>query len=235
MFHYFGMIVAITTCTHVTHGSVRMLHVVCRANRGEVDNMAAEIRRLRTRADRLRADQADELRQLVLTFAEQAGRELSERAVGQVIAAIDRQTASDTGWTFLMISPAQHDAVLEWLLERTHSAKLASRVWSKCFTNLRRDTGEIMLSRSEIAALVGAPVNEVSRVLSLLCQCGALIRHRERGSVARFFMNPLVGTKLSGQDRDRAQAEAPEINLPDVPDNVAQLHHKTKQTGVVRS
>ena len=59
--------------------------------------MAAQIARLRTKADRLRSDTAAQLRQLVLEYPG-----LPERARGEIIGTIDRQTASEAGWTFVM-------------------------------------------------------------------------------------------------------------------------------------
>src|SRR4051794_22917473 len=55
--------------------------------------MAAKIARLRTKADRLRSDTAAQLRQLVLEYPG-----LPERARGEIIGTIDRQTASEAGW-----------------------------------------------------------------------------------------------------------------------------------------
>ena len=76
--------------------------------------MAAQIARLRTKADRLRSDTAAQLRQLVLDYPG-----LPERARGEIIGTIDRQTASEAGWTFVMLSPEQHAAVARWLRRRS--------------------------------------------------------------------------------------------------------------------
>ena len=56
------------------------------------------------------------LRQMVLDFPG-----LPERAVGAIIASVDRETAAQNGWTFVMLSPAQNEAVLNWLLD--HSSR----------------------------------------------------------------------------------------------------------------
>lgn len=174
--------------------------------------MPATLTRLRTRADRLRSDQAGELRQLVLGV-----EGLPERAVGEIVAAIDRETVSISGWTFVMISPVQHAEVVGWLLDNSVLPLKAVRLWSICFTALRHDTGEIMFTRSELAQRVGIPENDVSRIMSELSHCDAVIRVREkvdgkrgRGRV-RYYMNSLVGTHLTGAARDRAQADAPPL------------------------
>lgn len=168
----------------------------------------ATISRLRTKPDRLRSDQAAELRQALLPF--EAGE--MAHAVRELIAHIDRQTVSDNGWTFVMISPAQNAAVVRWLRQNSSRPLVALEMWSLCFVNLDMRSGEILLSRSEIADAVGERVENVSRVMSELEKCGAISRKRDRTRV-RYFMNPLVGTRLAGQARDQAQAHAPALRL----------------------
>ena len=104
--------------------------------------MAAQIARLRTKADRLRSDTAAQLRQLVLEYPG-----LPERTRGEIIGTIDRQTASEAGWTFVMLSPEQNAAVARWLGKNSSRPKIALVLWQELFTALRRDTGEIMLTR----------------------------------------------------------------------------------------
>jgi hypothetical protein len=175
---------------------------------------AATIVTLRTREDRLREDQAAELRQLVLAFPG-----LPELAVGAVIAAIDRQTVSSNGWTFVMISPHQNAAVVRWIMEHSSRPMKAAVLWSECFMALRMDTGEIMLRRDELADRVQLEPQTVSALMSELETCGAIIRRRDKISglrgrgIVRYFMNPRVGTHLTGAARDRAQDEAPLLAL----------------------
>jgi CRP-like cAMP-binding protein len=176
--------------------------------------MAAGIVRFRTKADRLRADTAAELRQFVIEYPA-----LPERARGEIVAAIDRQTASEAGWTFVMLSPDQNAAVMRWLRQESRRPVLALAVWGELFTKLRRDTGEVMLSREELAERVGATADDVSRVMGELAKVGAIVVHRERIAGVRgpgravYFMNPNVATHLAGAARDRAQAEVPALRL----------------------
>ena len=113
--------------------------------------MAAQIARLRTKADRLRSDTAAQLRQLVLEYPG-----LPERARGEIIGTIDRQTASEAGWTFVMLSPEQNAAVMRWLREHSQRPVLALALWGELFTALRRDTGEVVLTRDELAERIGS-------------------------------------------------------------------------------
>src|SRR4051812_601203 len=176
--------------------------------------MAARIARLSTKADRLRSDTAAQLRQLVLGFDG-----LPERVRGEMVAAIDRLRASEAGWTFVMPSPEQNAVVVRWRRQHSRLPMLALALWGELFTALRRDTGEIMLTREELAERVGTHPNHVSTVMHELADIGAITARRERIAGLRgpgrvvYFMNPNVATTLAGAARDRAQAAAPALRL----------------------
>jgi CRP-like cAMP-binding protein len=175
----------------------------------------ARIVRLVTRPDKLRQNQAAELRQALLPFM----AEMPEH-VRALIGHIDRQTASRRRWTFVMLSPEQNDAVVNHILDHSKRLRGSIRVWSLCFRHLCHDDGEILLTREQIAEKVGEPAPEVSRIMSELEAFGAIIRRRERiagmkgpGAV-RYFMNPNVATHLPATvERDDAQAAAPQLRL----------------------
>lgn len=176
--------------------------------------MPAQLVKLRTKADRLKGDQAEQLRQLVLDFPD-----LPQRAVSELIATIDRQTASRSGWTFVMLSPEQNAAVVDWLAQNSSRPIVALRLWAALFSNLRTDTGEIVQTREELAALVKDTPDNVSRIMGELASIGAVSRRREKVAgmrgpgLVRYFMNPRVATNLTGGARDQAQAEAPLLTL----------------------
>src|SRR3954449_10907235 len=178
--------------------------------------MAARITRLRTKADRLRAEEAGELRRLVLELPG-----LPERVRGEIVATIDRETASEGRWTFVMLSPDQNAAVVRWLRRHSRRPVLALALWGELFTAIRRDTGEVMLTRDELAERVGATPGEVSRVMHELASIGAIIVHRERVAGMRgpgravYLMNPNVATNLTGPARDKAQGRAPALRVVD--------------------
>jgi CRP-like cAMP-binding protein len=174
--------------------------------------------RLQTKPDRLRRDQAEELRQALLPFEDQM-----PGAVRELIGHIDRQTASRERWTFVMLSPEQNAAVVRHLVHHSKRPLVAVQLWALCFEHLRHDTGEIMLTRQEIADKLGQKPPEVSAIMSELAEFGAIIRagntviHVPPGAggrkLARYFMNPRVATHLAGRERDDAQAEAPLLKL----------------------
>lgn len=176
--------------------------------------MAAQLIKLRTKRDRLKTDQAAALRQLVLDFPD-----LPQRAVGELIATIDRQTVSKSGWTFVMLSPEQNASVVQWLADNSARPIVAMRLWAQLFNNLRTDTGEIVQTRDELADALGAKPTEISQIMGELATIGAISRVRERVAgmrgpgLVRYFMNPRVATNLTGAARDQAQAEAPLLAL----------------------
>jgi len=176
--------------------------------------MAAQLIKLRTKADRLKAEQAKSIRQFVLDFPD-----LPERAVSEIVASIDRQTASKSGWTFIMLSPEQNAAVVDWLAANSSRPQIAMRLWAKLFSHLRTDTGEIVATRDELAELVGDNADNVSRVMGELASIGAISRRREKVAgmrgpgLVRYFMNPRVATNLTGAARDQAQSDAPLLAL----------------------
>jgi hypothetical protein len=174
--------------------------------------MAARLHRLRTKPERLREEQAAALRQLVLAFPG-----LPEPAVGSIVAAIDRETVAENGWTFVMLSPAQNRAVINWLLENSSRPQKAVSLWSLLFEHLRRDTGEIALTREQMAEQIGERADNVSLIMTELESIGAISRRREKVAgmrgpgVVRYFMNPNVATHLGGKARDHAQAKTPPL------------------------
>ena len=96
---------------------------------------------------------------------------------------------------------------------------VAVELWALCFEHLRNDTGEVLLSREQMAEEVGVAPKRVSEVMSELVKIGAISRVRERvpgmrgSGVVRYFMNPNVATQLSGKARDDAQRSAPMLAL----------------------
>jgi hypothetical protein len=180
--------------------------------------MPATLHRLRTKRQRLRREQAAALRQMILDF-----EGLPDHAARAIIGAIDRETAAENGWTFVMLSPAQNRAVVNWLLAHADRHRPALALWALLFEHLDRHTGMILLTRDEIAEQVGTHPDIVSAIMSDLEGIGAIVRRRERVAgmrgpgMVRYFMNPNVGTHLLGQVRDEAQAQASPLKLDPKP------------------
>ena len=174
--------------------------------------MSASLHRLRSRREKLRTDQAGELRQLVMDFGDR--RLLPESVVGRVVAAVDRETVSEGRWPFMLLGIRENAAVVDWLTRNSARPGQAVRLWAHLLTQVRHDTGEIMLTRAEMAELVGCAAESVSSLLTELVELGAISRKRE-GRVYRYWLNPWCGTYLGGKARDEAQAEAAQLRLVD--------------------
>jgi hypothetical protein len=107
--------------------------------------------------------------------------------------------------------------VVNYLIEHSKRPLVAVRLWALCFEHLRMDTGEILLTREEMAEKVGENADNISRIMSELVEMGAIIRRRERvrgmkgPGMVRHWMNPRVATNLGGAARDAAQAKAPPL------------------------
>jgi CRP-like cAMP-binding protein len=172
--------------------------------------MAAEIKRLRTKADRLRQQDAQQLRQMVLAYA--ATCRVPDRAVGEIIAVIDRETASRSGWAFVMVNPQINAAVVDWLIRNSTRPMVGVRLWASLFPHIRDDTCEIVQTRAELAATLGVLPRHVSEIMTELESIGAISRKRMPHGVA-YFMNPRVGTHLTGMLRDKLQDIAVPLNF----------------------
>src|SRR3954447_8635481 len=118
-----------------------------------------------------------------------------------------------------MLSPEQNAAVVRWLRQNSRQPTMALALWGELFTALRRDTGEIVLTRDELAERVGTRPTHVSTLMHELASIGAIVVHRERVAGMRgrgravYLMNPNVATNLTGVARDKAQREAGPLRL----------------------
>ena len=112
-----------------------------------------------------------------------------------------------------MIEPHLYAEVAAYLDQHSQRPRKAVQLWARLFTALPPDSNEVLLSRGELAQLVGIRPSEVSGIMAELEAVGAVYRQRE-GREVRYFVNPRLGTHLAGAARDRAQAEAPKLSLP---------------------
>lgn len=170
--------------------------------------MGAHVVRLQTKKARLDAAKAEELRQDIL---DRPG--LPEPLVTGLLATIDRHTTAVTGWTFVMLSPADNAKVVSWLAANSSRPMVAMQLWATLFLHLRHDTGEIAATRDELAEAVGIKPDHVSGIMTELESINAISRNRVKVAgmrgpgVVRYRMNSHIGTHLTGAARDKAQAE----------------------------
>jgi hypothetical protein len=167
--------------------------------------MTARLVRYASRAQLLNSDRAAEARQIILQF-----EAVAPHLVGQVMALIDRHTMAEKGWSFVMLSPAQNRLVVRWINEHAKRPRVSAALWADFFCNMRTDTGEVVMTRAQMMEATNASSSHVSDVLTELSGMGALIRLRQ-GREVRWFMNPRVGTHLTGVAREEAQRAAPPL------------------------
>jgi hypothetical protein len=179
--------------------------------------MMAKVERLRTKPERLKAQQGMALRQLVLDFFGDAG---PNRTVGELLIAIDRVTATDRDdWRFILMAAEQFNAVADWLEEHSARPRMAVRLFRHLLRFVDPRTDEILRTRDELAELIKARPADVSTVMNELVAIGAIRRERERvpglkgPGMVHWYLNPLVATHLPLKARERAQAEASPLEL----------------------
>ncbi len=183
----------------------------------------ARVVRLETRRELVKRDTAAKIEgQLLLYPAD----ELPAQARAAVLNALHRVTRpDDTGsiWPggFTMISRTQTAAI--WKAIRALPAEArpghVRHAFDLVLLNLNQDTGEVMLTRDEIAAEIGCAPGHVSRVMGTLELMGVITRERRRvegvrgRGMAVYVVNPHVAWNGSLETRKREAAKAAQPSL----------------------
>ncbi len=155
---------------------------------------------LAARRARQRAVEAQQL----VDLARRAG--ITGETLEQIARAAGAMKAGRNDWMFAMISTDQNAAVVDWLLDNSKRPQVAVKLWAHLFRAIRTDTGEILLSRSELADRVGLLPRDLSSIMTELASINAVLRERS-GRGVRYFMNPHIATHVPG---DAARAAARE-------------------------
>ena len=177
--------------------------------------MAADLKRLRTHPERAKAEVAAQFRQLLRSNPDL----VSQRLASLIEVDMDQREASNTGWRFVQMSAAANRQVIRWLRENSARPMVAAELWAACLEHMHQGTHEVVATREDLAAEVGVPADEISRLITELVSIDVIIRRREktpgmRGpGVVRYFVNPNAATRLGGAARDKAQADAPLLRL----------------------
>lgn len=183
--------------------------------------MSAVIRRFVSPDRKLRRDEHAAARS-ALAAVQADMRPEARLCIDRAIVELDRQVASSEREVFVMVYP-EFSMVSEWLAENSARPLVALRLWALILGYVDRETGDIALSRDEIAEALKVPADDVSRVMSELVECCAVSRRRVRvagmrgAGIARYALNPLVGTKLPSELRKQARASADVLKLSAVP------------------
>lgn len=108
---------------------------------------------------------------------------------------------------FIMMTASQNAAVVRWLREHSKRPQAATALWAELFTAVHPTTGEIMLSRDDLAERVRIEPSHVSRIMTELAGIGAILRRKE-GRRVIYAMNPHVATHIAGPEARKAARDA---------------------------
>jgi len=152
---------------------------------------------LKTRPQRFDEAQAQALKAALLPFLDDPS--YPQDHVQGLLHDIGRKTRPDApAETFVMIKPAQNAAVVDWLEANSTRPMKAMRLWALMFEHLYPHTGQIMLTRDQIAEKVGITPEHVSEIMGELVRFKAIFTERHRLEGVRgpgkvvYFMNKHV-------------------------------------------
>jgi len=173
--------------------------------------MAAQIKRLQPKDKQIKQEQLKQLQAMLNLFPE-----LNDKKASAVLWEIKRKNKLNdpNTWTFIMISPEQNRVVVNWLDEKSTQPRKALRLWALLFEYVHRETGQIMLSRQEIAEKIKMRSNDVSRIMSELESISAILKKKEGRGVI-YYMNPNVANHYPQEIREHRQKENPKLKLLD--------------------
>lgn len=140
--------------------------------------------------------------------------ELNEKKVSSLLWEVRRKNKLNdpNTWTFIMISPEQNRAVVDWLEEKSKRPLKALRLWALLFENVHRETGQIMLTRQEIADQIKIQACHVTHIMTELENINAILKKKDGRSVI-YYMNPNVANHYPQEIRENSQREAPKLKL----------------------
>jgi len=109
--------------------------------------MSAHIKRLQPKDKQVKQELIQQLQFLLEKFPEHENKATS------LLWEIKRKNKLNdlNAWTFIMISPEQNLAVVNWLTSKSKRPLNAVKLWALLFDNVHHETGQIMLTRQEIA------------------------------------------------------------------------------------
>ena len=132
---------------------------------------------------------------------------------------------SDCDWPggFATVNPARIKAVWDAIraLDPDERPNQVRHAFDLVILNLRQDTGEVMLSRDQLAEEIGCSPDHVSNVMGTLARLGVIRRERQRvegmrePGVAVYFINPHVAWNgnLDARKVEATEASPPMLRL----------------------
>ncbi len=186
-----------------------------------VDDLA----RGRHRRNQRDAEQFERLARKILP--PQAAAELALK-----LAGLEPDPNADKPETFIMLTASQNAEVVRWIDKHSKRRNEAKSLWAELFTAVHPSTGEVMLSRSVLAARIGTDADNVSRIMAELATINA-IRREKMGREVRYFMNSSIATHIASADA-RAEARKKDGGLRLVHDAAQTEREALEQAGQMR-
>lgn len=173
--------------------------------------MSAHIKKLQPKQQQQAQEKIEQLQLLLSEMPE-----LNEHKVSALLwdAKKKANLQEPNTWTFIMISPEQNELVVNWLDDNSTQPRKAVRLWALLFKYVHRDTGQIMLTRQEIAEKIKIHSSNVTRIMTELENIRAIIKRREGRGVI-YYMNPNVANHYPQEIRAQKQKETLNLKLLD--------------------
>jgi len=173
--------------------------------------MSAHIKRLQPKDQQTKQQDLFELQTILDRFPE-----LQEKDISTLVWKIKRKNKLNdpNTWTFIMISPEQNLAVVNWLTSKSKRPLNAVKLWALLFDNVHKETGQIMLSRLEMADKINVHPNNISAIMTELESINAILKKKDGRGVV-YYMNPNVANHYPQEIRERVQKEVPQLKIID--------------------
>ena len=161
----------------------------------------ARVFRFKSKKDVMTAQNA----QQILNFIEQERKQIPSETYKAIVRTVEKSVASVKNWRFIMLQPDLNQAVIRHMTKRSKRPILAVNLWAMFLNNLRTDTGEILLTRQEMADQLEQLPRDISSVMSEFAKI-KVIRREKKGGRVFYFLNPWVATHLTGEVRKRQRS-----------------------------
>lgn len=184
-------------------GSVldRISRAVERQSRSPASTDGFKLLSLATAARQKRAEEARQLVQLARRFG------FDQDTLSKIDQAAELHPESRDRERFIMVTTSQNLAVVRWISEQSARPRKSNILWALIFDHVHPNTGEIMLSRNELAERVDELPRNISSMMSELVSINAIERRKE-GREVKYFLNPNIATHLPGAGAREAARDA---------------------------
>lgn len=155
------------------------------------DRDSRQVASLAIAARQKRAVEAKQLVQLARRFG------FDQDTLAKIDETAELHPESRDRERFIMVTTSQNLAVVRWISENGARPHKSNVLWALIFDHVHPNTGEIMLSRGELAERIGELPRNISSMMGELADINAIERRKDGRSV-KYFLNPNIATHLPG-------------------------------------